>query len=95
MTVVGLPTNMSFNPSKLVMNRLNLSGSLLASNQEIHDMLAFCGKHGIVAKTEERDMTPEGANQALAKVEANAARYRMVLVNRSKIPATAAAAPKA
>lgn len=44
-----------------------------------------------MAKTEERDMTADGANQALAKVEANTARYRMVLVNRSKIPATTAA----
>jgi hypothetical protein len=34
-------------------------------------------------------MTPDGANEALAKVAANTARYRMVLVNRSKIPSVA------
>jgi hypothetical protein len=33
-------------------------------------------------------MTSDGANEALAKVAANTARYRRVLVNRSKIPAT-------
>jgi hypothetical protein len=36
------------------------------------------------------DMTPEGANAAVAKIKANTARYRMVLVNRSKIPAKVA-----
>jgi hypothetical protein len=33
-------------------------------------------------------MTPDNANKALAKVEDNSARYRMVLVNRDRLPAT-------
>jgi D-arabinose 1-dehydrogenase-like Zn-dependent alcohol dehydrogenase len=93
MVMVGLPNKITLSPSTLVMNRVSLSGSLLASNEEIHSMLAFCAKHNIVAAIEERDLTPQGANEALAKVEANTVRYRMVLVNRSKIPATSPAAP--
>jgi hypothetical protein len=72
----------------LMGKRASISGSGLASNAEIRSMLLFCAKNNITAMIEERDMTPDGANSALAKVEANTARYRMVLVNRSKIPAT-------
>jgi D-arabinose 1-dehydrogenase-like Zn-dependent alcohol dehydrogenase len=42
------------------------------------DMLEFCAKHGIVAQTESLEMTPSNANAALAKVEANTARYASV-----------------
>lgn len=82
-------------------------------------MLEFCAKHGIVAQTEALDMTAANVDAALAKVEANTARYythpcflapccmhvhgllthmvthnryRMVLVNRDRIPAAASPA---
>jgi len=86
---VGASLTMTYSPITVLMNRLSITGSPIGSNAQIRAMLAFCGKHNIVAQTEERDFTPEGANQALAKVAANSARYRMVLVNRSKIPAAA------
>jgi hypothetical protein len=80
--VLGLPSTMSFNPISVVMRRLKIVGSLLASAAEINDMLSFCAKHNIIAKTEEMSMTPAGANAALARVEANLPRYRVVLVNK-------------
>jgi D-arabinose 1-dehydrogenase-like Zn-dependent alcohol dehydrogenase len=50
-------------------------------------MLSFA-QHNIFAKTEERPMTTDGAKEAFAKVTANTARYRMVLVNRGNLTAT-------
>jgi D-arabinose 1-dehydrogenase-like Zn-dependent alcohol dehydrogenase len=74
-----------------IINSLTLCGSYLASNKEVRSMLEFCAKHNIVAQTEELEMTPANANRALAKVEDNSARFRMVLVNPTT-PATTATA---
>jgi uncharacterized zinc-type alcohol dehydrogenase-like protein len=80
--MVGLPTQITMNPNKIVLNRLNLCGSYLASNKEVRNMLEFCAKHKILALTESLDMTADGCNKALKKVEDNSARYRMVVVNK-------------
>jgi uncharacterized zinc-type alcohol dehydrogenase-like protein len=42
-------------------------------------MLEFAARHGITARTEAAPL--DAANEAVAKVRANRARYRMVLVN--------------
>jgi hypothetical protein len=53
----------------------------------VHMMYNNSAKHNVVAAAEERPMTAEGANEAFAKVAANTARYRMVLVDQTKAKA--------
>uniref|UniRef100_A0A7S4DPU3 alcohol dehydrogenase (NADP(+)) n=1 Tax=Lotharella globosa TaxID=91324 RepID=A0A7S4DPU3_9EUKA len=80
---VGLPPEMSFRPNLLVGNRLSLTGCYLASHSEVIKMLDFCAKHKVFPQTEELEMNSENANKALDKIEKNAVRYRMVLVNKA------------
>jgi D-arabinose 1-dehydrogenase-like Zn-dependent alcohol dehydrogenase len=45
--MVGLPSKVSFSPMKLVLNRLSVTGSYLASHAEIVEMLTFCADNNI------------------------------------------------
>jgi len=78
---VGLPNNISFNPMRMVGNRLKLTGSYLANNEDINNMLKFCAENKIEAMTESLEMNAENASKALKKVEENTPRFRVVLVN--------------
>lgn len=80
---VGMPQKMEIAPAPLVMRKLSITGSLLASRAEIMNMLEFAAKHGVVAATEELAMTADNCNAALKRVEENKARYRVVLINEA------------
>jgi len=82
--MVGLPSDFTATPMKIVGKRLTISGSFLANNQEIRRMLQFCARNNITAKTEELPMTVENCNLALKKIHENSVRYRMVLRNHEK-----------
>lgn len=90
LVVLGAPSKITFTPFKTIVGRLTITGSPIASNTEIRDMLTFCAKHNVVAAAEELPMTAAGANAAFVKVAANTARYRMVLVDQTKAAAAAA-----
>jgi D-arabinose 1-dehydrogenase-like Zn-dependent alcohol dehydrogenase len=61
----------------LIVGSRSIGGSQIGGRKLINDMLQFCAKHNIVAKTE---VLPLGeVNAALDKVRNNSARYRMVL----------------
>ncbi|GAB5355145.1 hypothetical protein AAMO2058_000181100 [Amorphochlora amoebiformis] len=79
---VGLPPSMTFRPNALVVKRLTICGSYLASHSEIKSMLDFCDKYKVYPQTEELEMNAKNANEALEKVGKNTVRYRMVLVNK-------------
>jgi len=83
---VGVPPVFKFSPLQVVLKRANIQGSVISSPTDMVNMLAFAAKHKIHAQTEEVDMSAEGANKALKKLEKNTARYRMVLVNREFVP---------
>lgn len=79
--MVGLPSKVSFNPMKLVANRLSVTGSYLASHSEIVEMLTFCADNNITAMTETMPMTAANCNEALSRVEQDLPRYRIVLTS--------------
>lgn len=75
---VGVPPgNINVHAGALIANSRSISGSIIGSPKEMNDMLALAAKHGISAKTETVPIAQ--VNQALDKVRANGARYRMVL----------------
>jgi uncharacterized zinc-type alcohol dehydrogenase-like protein len=80
--MVGLPGKVSFNPMKLVLNRLSVSGSYLAAHAEIVEMLQFCADHGVTAMTETMPMNAANCNAALDRVAKDLPRYRIVLTNK-------------
>ncbi len=76
--LVGAPPNsINVHPFSYIVGSKSISGSNIGSRKEMTDMLALAAKHGITAKTEIVPMAQ--VNQALDKVRANGARYRMVL----------------
>ena len=77
--LVGVPTeNVSVRPFQLLMSRVALVGSLLASPSEIREMLELAGKRGIKALVTELPMSR--ANDALQRVRQGKPRFRDVLV---------------
>jgi hypothetical protein len=48
MAFLGAPPSMTFSPVKINMNRLTITGSLLANQKDTRDMLDFCARHNIV-----------------------------------------------
>jgi len=77
---VGAPPGpVSIHAFPLIVGRKSICGSVIGSRHLIREMLEFAARHGITARTEALPL--DAANEAIAKVRANRARYRMVLVN--------------
>ncbi|MEW5795424.1 MAG: NAD(P)-dependent alcohol dehydrogenase [Candidatus Zixiibacteriota bacterium] len=77
--VGAVPKPVSIPAMALIVGNKSVSGSPIGSRQAIRDMLEFAARHNIVARTELMPMSQ--VNEALAKVAANQARYRVVLQN--------------
>jgi len=78
--VVGLsPNPIAVHPMTLIMGRKAISGSPIGSRATIREMLDFAARHGIQAQVETVPMAD--VNEAIERVRANKARYRMVLAN--------------
>jgi uncharacterized zinc-type alcohol dehydrogenase-like protein len=74
--LVGFP-DVSFNPTNLVAHELSIRGSLLGNHATVREMLRFADEHGIKPNTEQLPMAQ--VNQAIARLKAGRARYRIVL----------------
>ena len=80
MCLVGVPPNtVSFAPLPLILGQLSVCGSVIGSRSDMCEMLEFAARHEVKAQVEVMPM-PE-VNQAIAKLKANRARYRIVLKN--------------
>ncbi|MCP4684402.1 MAG: NAD(P)-dependent alcohol dehydrogenase [bacterium] len=78
--VVGVtPNPIAVHPMALIMGRKAISGSPIGSRATIREMLDFAARHGIQAQTETIPMSQ--VNEAMERIKANKARYRMVLAN--------------
>jgi uncharacterized zinc-type alcohol dehydrogenase-like protein len=76
-TVGAVPDPIPAPAFSLIMHQKSISGSPLGSPALTRTMLEFCARHGIETVTEEFAL-PD-VNDALAHLEANKARYRIVL----------------
>jgi uncharacterized zinc-type alcohol dehydrogenase-like protein len=76
--LVGFP-NISFNTTPLVVHELTIAGSFLGTRAAMKEMLEFAHAHGIRPETELMPMSR--VNEAVERVKAGKARYRIVLVN--------------
>jgi D-arabinose 1-dehydrogenase-like Zn-dependent alcohol dehydrogenase len=74
--LVGFP-NVSIQPTNLVAHELSITGSLLGNRATVREMLSFADGHDIVPRTEHLPM--DGVYEAIARLKANRARYRIVL----------------
>ena len=75
---VGIPpSNLNISVLSLLGGRRSICASPIGGRHLIREMLEFAARHQIVAQTEVVPM--KSVNEALAKVAANKARYRMVL----------------
>jgi uncharacterized zinc-type alcohol dehydrogenase-like protein len=77
--VGAVPNPVQVHAMSLLVGNKMVSGSPIGSRQTIREMLEFAARHGIEARTEVVPMSQ--VNDAIAKVRANRARYRMVLKN--------------
>jgi uncharacterized zinc-type alcohol dehydrogenase-like protein len=78
--VVGVPPEpLAVNAFQLIGAQRSVSGSPSGAPATVAKMLEFCARHNINAVTEEFPMSR--ANEALARLEAGKARYRVVLKN--------------
>jgi uncharacterized zinc-type alcohol dehydrogenase-like protein len=75
----GAPVPITISPFPLVLGQRTICGSPVGGRASMTEMLDFAARHGITAKVEVMSMS--AANAAVARVVANQARYRMVLVN--------------
>lgn len=74
---VGVPPSPVPIEAYQLLRRVNVTGSPIGSPARILDMLDFASTHGILATSE---LLPMGqANEAIERVKANKARYRIVL----------------
>lgn len=77
--VGAVPNPIQIHAMSLLVGNKMVSGSPIGSRQTIREMLDFAARHGIEARTE---VVPMGqVNEAIARIVANRARYRMVLRN--------------
>jgi uncharacterized zinc-type alcohol dehydrogenase-like protein len=76
-TVGAVPNPMPIQAFGLIPGQKSVSGSPLGSPATIRQMLDFCRRHGIAPKTEHFPL--KHLNEALEHLEANKARYRIVL----------------
>jgi uncharacterized zinc-type alcohol dehydrogenase-like protein len=78
--LVGAPPGLLQIPaSQLLSSQRVVCGSDIGSPADIRQMLAFAAEHGIGAQIETAPMAD--VNEAILRVRANQARYRMVLTN--------------
>mmetsp|Transcript_15726 Transcript_15726/g.49479 ORF Transcript_15726/g.49479 Transcript_15726/m.49479 type:complete len:287 (-) Transcript_15726:117-977(-) len=82
MACVGLPEKDSANPTTLhmqsfVLQERSLQGSYLGPLADYAEMLSFAAAHGVKPKVELMKLAE--VNEAVAKIKAGTARYRMVL----------------
>jgi uncharacterized zinc-type alcohol dehydrogenase-like protein len=76
--IVGVPpSDMKIPPFSLIIGDKTLCGSVIGNRRGIREMLEFSARHGIQAKIEL--MPVQKVNEAIARVKANKARYRIVL----------------
>lgn len=76
--LVGLPQNdLKIAPRLLVSGNRSVCGNATGSRTLIQEMLEFSARHKIIAKTELYPLAE--VNQALERLKANKARYRIVL----------------
>ncbi len=76
-TVGAVPDPIPAPAFTLISGQKSISGSPLGSPALTRKMLEFCARHGIETVTEEFPM--KDVNEAMAHLEANKARYRVVL----------------
>ncbi len=80
MVMMGFPpANVSFDAMELVVHQQSITGSFLGSRAVMRETLEFAQKHKIKPWVELMPMAR--ANEAVERVKANKARYRVVLVN--------------
>jgi alcohol/geraniol dehydrogenase (NADP+) len=78
--IVGAsPGTLGIPPMGLIMGDKSIHGSAIGNRSTIAEMLEFAARNGVTAQTEVMPMSR--VNEALDKVRANKARYRMVLKN--------------
>ena len=77
--VGAVPNPIQIHAMSLLVGNKMVSGSPIGSRHTIKEMLELAARHGIEARTEVVPMSQ--INEAIAKVVANQARYRMVLKN--------------
>jgi uncharacterized zinc-type alcohol dehydrogenase-like protein len=76
--IVGAsPGNVSIPATTYVMGQKSVGGTVIGTRSSIREMLDFAARHEIRAKSEV--MPLDQVNDAIARVRANEARYRMVL----------------
>jgi uncharacterized zinc-type alcohol dehydrogenase-like protein len=80
LVLLGFP-DVALNPTDLVAHELSITGSFLGNRVTMRKMLQFAQDHGINPEIELMPMAQ--VNEAIRKVKANKARYRIVLVNDS------------
>jgi uncharacterized zinc-type alcohol dehydrogenase-like protein len=80
LVLVGFP-DVAFNSTDLVAHELSITGSLIGNPSMMRAMLSFAQEHGIAPVVELMPMSQ--VNQAIERVKANKARYRIVLVNET------------
>ena len=73
------PVPLTVSPIPLILGQKSICGSPVGGGAAMTEMLDFAARHGIQAKVEVMPMS--AANAAIARVAANQARYRVVLVN--------------
>lgn len=71
------PGNVSVPVMQLVGGQKTISGTIIGGRSGIREMLAFAARHGVRAQSEVLPL--DRVNDAIARVRANEARYRMVL----------------
>lgn len=74
------PGQVSVPVMQLVGGQKSIGGTIIGSRSGIRQMLAFAARHGIRAQAEVLPL--DRVNEAIARVRANEARYRMVLAVR-------------
>lgn len=67
----------------LLVQGLNIQGSLVANRAVHHQMLAFAALHGIRPIVEKFPMSEDGLKSAMAKLEQGDVYYRAVLMNNA------------
>lgn len=78
---VGIPDKHDFSPMLLAMGRRRIASSGSGGVADTNDMLAFAGKHGIVAQYEM--VKPDGITKAWDRMDRGDVQYRFVLDLRS------------
>ncbi|XP_071717155.1 probable cinnamyl alcohol dehydrogenase 1 [Rutidosis leptorrhynchoides] len=77
LAMVGVPSEVKFNPSNLIRGRRSISGSVTGGTKQIQEMLNYCATHQIYPNIE---VVPiQYANEALERVIKKDVKYRFVI----------------